>query len=175
MPEVEEADRQIEEVSSGLLSILESFLCGVTTISLGASDTDDSLDAMRQMRDLRLASTKAGRKWIDLYERHHLEVAALAAADDAFRDLALELIRNAGPLLRGDEPVPRGVARNAARFVARLRKAKLSRQLRAELSWLTPLIGRLSGRRSSEIVRELTEREPGKSPRRPRSAAEKAR
>ena len=163
-PPFPEANRIMEEAISGLLSVLHSCACSIHLIGgqlLGAAD--DRLDAMRSVRDERLAGTDAGQAWIALLERHDAELVQIASRDDAFKHVAGELIALVGELLPSGQ-FDSASAREIRALLGQLERAEPSTQLRADLRRLHLLTRQMEGRPVEEAIGYLRQVPPA-SPR----------
>ncbi len=163
-PPFPEASRIMEEAISGLLSVLHSCVCAIHLIGGQLLGTDDdSLDAMRSVRDEQLADTDAGRAWIALLERHDAELVQIASRDDAFKHVVGELIALAGRLLHAGQFDP-DHARDVRAVLSQMERAELSTEFRADLRRLHLLTRQMEGRPIDEAIGYLR-RVPPTSPR----------
>ena len=163
-PPFPEADRIMEEAISGLLSVLHSSVCAIDLVGGQLLGTDDdSLDAMRSVRDNQLTDTDAGQAWIALLERHDAELVQVASRDDAFKHVVGELITLAGRILRAEQFDP-DHAHEIRAVLGQLERTELSTELRADLRRLHLLTRQLEGRPIGEAISHLR-RVPPMSPR----------
>lgn len=157
-PEFPEAQRIMDEAISGLLSIMHSCVCAIDLIGTHLLD-DDSVDALRTVRDQRLAETDAGRAWIELLHRHDAELASLVARDEAFANVAAELVALAAGLADA-ERFDASAASEVRGLLDHLERGDVSPRLRADLRQLRLLTRRLEGRSTDEAIDHLRRRPP---------------
>lgn len=74
--------------------------CGAEVVLAGSVSGWQDLQALRRFRDEQLVSSAAGQHWIDMYERHRLELAMLLAGDAQLRVQARLALSLWLPLIR---------------------------------------------------------------------------
>ncbi len=154
------AKKITEEIHCGLLAFLQTCVCGVEQISLRAGLGSQEMRSMRRMRDERLMSSPAGRDWIELLERHQLDVLRHLNASPKLQARAAELVCDASGLLAQDQEVPQAVAERIQGFLKGLQAERLSAELSEAVQLLSVWSATLAGRRVNDIVEELTKRSP---------------
>jgi murein tripeptide amidase MpaA len=160
-PPVPEADRIKEEATSGLISVLTSLVCAVDLIGSDLAErAAEPLRAMRRVRDDRLVATEPGGAWVQMLNRHQLELARLAVEDANLRKEGAELIGEVGNLIRKNGVLSSEATERAVRFAVRVGKATRSDELRRDLDLVKRVLPQLADRRAADITDYLASTPP---------------
>ena len=119
-----EAAQVIEEVSSGLVALLQSAMCAADSVLSGTSAAAH-IDALRTLRDDVLDGTRAGRKLVALFGVHGAELAQRIADGHVKRAEVAKLINGWEKAVRADNgfaeaPVPAKVVDGGLQLLAKL-------------------------------------------------------
>jgi carboxypeptidase T len=139
-----EAAQIIDEVCSGLVVFCRTILCAADVVFAGTSAAQH-LDSLRALRDKVLAGSRAGSRFVALFDQHGAEVATILGRDKALHSGAIDLLERwaegaaAGGGLASAK-VPSAIVKQAIALVAGIAKGaspalrKASTQLRRDLA-----------------------------------------
>lgn len=123
------------DTRAGILSLMQQSICAIEFIGSTLLGTTAGLARMRGVRDEQLATTKAGRELIALFERVQFPLLGMILADESLTKEAMGLLDISIKLLEKDETVltKREVERGL-RFVDSLATRVTSKALRRDLA-----------------------------------------
>jgi murein tripeptide amidase MpaA len=145
-----------DEAESGVLALIQQTICAIELIGANVLGRSREVDALRRVRDEVLATTPAGRAWIDLFEGLQAPLVTAAMTDERLRDGAGELVTLAAGLVAEPDAVLE--PRTAERALALLREldgALLSRRVSAGIRAAAGRLERAAGRSADDLLRDL--------------------
>lgn len=165
------------DTKAAMLALLQQSVCAIDLIGSSLFADTEELTSMRRIRDERLATTAAGRRWIALFERMQFAFMLALRQDLALAALAGEALERAAALLADDDAVfTEADAKRAATLARQLRSAIKMPVLRADLEIVRARIAASAGRKTSAVIDSFVRQGPRKAdqPAPKRKAATKA-
>ena len=149
------------DAKSGMLALAQQCICAIELIGERFFGHEVRMAPLRDVRDERLGSTKAGRQWITLFERVQTPLVGVLLADEDLAREAADLIAIAARMADDDEAtlddevVERGLA-----LVRRLRETSEAEDVQYGLDAVAEQLERLRGVRAQEAIETLMTRGP---------------
>ena len=150
------------DAKSGLIALMQQTICAIELIGMRFFATGTEVDSLRGVRDELLATTKAGREWILLFQRVQQPLHGERLGDQQLLSEAAKLVRKAGvgtadeTVRVTDEDVERAV--RISRTVA---KRTTSPGVRRDLQSVERHLHRVRGLSVAPAVNELMAHPPG--------------
>ncbi len=155
------------DTKSGLIALMQQSICAIELIGAQFFRRGTEIEALRAVRDDLLATTKAGRSWIELYERIQLPVLGALLSDKDLATDAAAVLKRAATLSRkagagtvADDDVDRALEL-LRRVQAHPRAASAAKELRI----LERRLDQLRGATLAEAIEQLMAQAPGARPR----------
>ncbi len=144
------------DAKAGMLDLIQQSICAIEFIGAEFGSRRTDVQGFRDVRDELLATTRAGRRWISLYERMQIPMLATVLADASFMRQAIRLLDRARKLLKNDEAIvsDREVQQGLA-FLDSLAQRDTLAGLRRDLAAVRKLIQEASGRSVRTILENL--------------------
>lgn len=144
------------DAKAGMLDLIQQSICAIEFIGAEFGSRRTDVQGFRDVRDELLATTRAGRRWISLYERMQIPMLATVLADASFMRQAIRLLYRARKLLKNDEAIvsDREVQQGLA-FLDSLAQRDTLAGLRRDLAAVRKLIQEASGRSVRTILENL--------------------
>jgi hypothetical protein len=142
------------DAKAGMISLMLQSICAIEFI--GETLLGAPVQALRDVRDQRLTTTKSGRKMIALFERIQVPLLGIILADESLTGEAMSLLDRAQKLLRSDKSIvlARDVKRGLA-FVDSLGEKVTSNRVRRELATVRKQLEKASGKGMRSVVESL--------------------
>ena len=151
-----------DETESGVLALIQQSICAIEVVAATAVRPADEVDTLRRVRDELLATTPAGRAWIELFEGLQLPLVTAALADRRRRETAGELVAVAAALAADPDAVlERPVVERAVALLRDLDAAVVSRPVAAGIATCVSRLEQMTGRRAGELMGDLMRQGPG--------------
>jgi murein tripeptide amidase MpaA len=91
------------EAESGLLALIQHCVCAIELIGSQVLGREDEISILRRIRDDVLATTRAGREWILLFERIQTPAIRTVMGDEQLTRLAADVVTTVGRLAADDD------------------------------------------------------------------------
>lgn len=166
------------DAKAALLALMQQSVCAIDLIGSSLFSGSRELALMRQIRDERLATTKAGREWIALFERVQFAFMLALRQDVKLMALAGETIATAAKLLADDDAVFTAAdAKQAALLMKQLLAATKIPVLRTDLATVRLRLSELGGKSTAQLIASFVRRGPPnpERPARPKAAGKKTK
>jgi hypothetical protein len=151
----------LEEIKAGILSLLQQSVCALDYVSTSVSPDIDWLRELTRIRDEDLASSRAGREWIDLYDRVQFPLLSIVMRKPKLTRQATALFAVAAEALASrDAGVPDDLLRRAAQLLGGLTSSVADKTLKKDLLILERVLNAAKGGTLAALVKELTRRGP---------------
>lgn len=149
------------DAKSGMIALMQQCICAIELIGAEIFRTDAEIDALRAIRDELLATTEAGRQWIELFERVQLPLLGALVADDELRADAGELIKRAALLTEKTRAkLTKDDVKRSVQMVRTLAKHTTSAETRRDLKSVQVQLESLRGKTLQGAVERLMVEKP---------------
>jgi hypothetical protein len=149
------------DAKSGMFALAQQCVCTIDLIGNKLLERDTEVSALRRVRDELLATTEAGREWIDLFERAQGRLVAVVLTDERLSADAATLLERAAALVEDESAtVSDDDVERARSLMRRLSEESKDENVRADLDAVSAEVERMSGRTSREAIEGLTRRGP---------------
>lgn len=157
------------DAKAGMLTLALECVCAIELIGLRLLERDAEVEALRRVRDERLATTDAGREWIALVERVQGRLVGIVLGDERLSREAAHLLEVAGRLAldEGSRATEDDIER-ALSFMRELRERPETSDIRAALDVATAELTEMRGLTTGESLARLMQRGPRGTDRRAR-------
>jgi murein tripeptide amidase MpaA len=148
------------DAKAAILTLIEQSVCAIDFIGTTTSGQID-VESIRAVRDDKLATTDAGLRWIDLFERVQAPVLSAILSDESLMTEAVSLLERAADLLKKDSA--KLSSRDVARFQAFLEAVMVrvpTADLKRDISQIGARLAKSSGRTTRGIVSTLMDEPP---------------
>jgi murein tripeptide amidase MpaA len=144
------------DTKAGILSLLQQSICTIELIGAMLLSRSTDVQAFRDVRDELLATSKAGRRWISLFERIQSPVLGAVLADESLKPEAISLLERAQKLLENEEAIvsARDVERGLAFLDSLVQREPLANQ-RRDLATVRKQLEKADGERVRTILDDL--------------------
>jgi murein tripeptide amidase MpaA len=149
------------DAKSGMFALAQQCVCAIDLIGNKLLERDTEVSALRRVRDELLATTEAGREWIDLFERAQGRLVAVVLTDERLSADAAALLERAAALVEDESAtVSDDDVERARSLMRRLSEESKDENVRADLDAVSAELERMSGRTSREAIEGLMRRGP---------------
>lgn len=144
------------DTKAGMLALIEQSVCAIEFIGTTFLRRKTEVQAFRDLRDEVIATTKAGRALISLFERIQAPLLGALLADASLARQASSLLERARKLLEDDESIvsARDVKRGLA-LLDSLAHREASSGLRRDLATVRKALANAGGKSVHVILRDL--------------------
>ncbi len=150
-----------EESESGVLALVQQCICAIELIGGRLLGGRADLSGLRRVRDQMLATTRAGREWIALFERVQTPLMSVVLSDERLGNRTAELVERAVALVEDDRSVlDDALVERSVEVVRSLHQLVGSRPVRADLRLVEDRLRAMSGRTSREVIESLMAEAP---------------
>jgi murein tripeptide amidase MpaA len=168
----------LEEIKAGILSLLEQSVCALDYVSTSVSPDIDWLRELSRIRDEEMSPSRAGREWIELYERVQFPLLSIVTRKPTLARQATALFTVAREALAsGKAGFTDDLLRRAARLLRGITSKVTDKTLKKDLLTLERVLATARGRTLAALVKDLTRHGPaafaGKRKGRLRSASKR--
>jgi hypothetical protein len=144
-----------------MFALAQQCVCTIDLIGNKLLERDTEVSALRRVRDELLATTEAGREWIDLFERAQGRLVAVVLTDERLSADAAALLERAAALVEDESAtVSDDDVERARSLMRRLSEESKDENVRADLDAVSAEVERMSGRTSREAIEGLMRRGP---------------
>lgn len=144
------------EAKSGMLSLIQQSICAIEFIGATLLERTTEVQAIRDVRDERFATTAAGRRLIALFDRIQTPLLGVVLADESLTREAMSLLERASKLIGDDRAIvsDRDVRRGLA-LLDSLADRVTSRSVRRDLATVRKPLTKASGKSIRRILEDL--------------------
>ncbi|RJF93168.1 M14 family zinc carboxypeptidase [Sphingomonas cavernae] len=144
------------DAKAGMLTLAQQCVCAIELIGLKFLAREREVSALRTVRDDLLATTDAGRGWIERFERVQHQLLAAVLADDRLLREAVTLLERAGALVEDERATASedDIAR-AQSMLGELSKREWEGGVDEDLKAVSAVLSGMSGRTSREAIEML--------------------
>ena len=151
----------LEEIKAGVLSLLQQSVCALDYVSTTASPDIDWLRELRRIRDEEMSSSRAGREWIELYERVEFPLLSIVMRKPKLARQATALCTFAGEALAsGEVRLTEDLLRQAAELMRGITSSVTNKTLKKDLLALKRVLNAAKGKTLAALVKDLTRHGP---------------
>ena len=151
----------LEEIKAGVLSLLQQSVCALDYVSTSASPDIDWLRGLRRIRDEEMSSSRAGREWIELYQRVEFPLLSIVMRKPKLARQATALSTVAGEALAsGEVRLTEDLLRQAAELMRGITSSVTDKTLKKDLLALKRVLNAAKGRTLAALVKDLTRHGP---------------
>lgn len=143
------------DAKAAMLTLIEQSICAIDFIGTTKSGRANAVDSIRDVRDDRLATTDAGRGWIDLLERVQGPVLDAIMQDESLTKQAVELFERAAALADEDSAKLSSSDAAQARGFLRAVAKRLPADVRRDVSLVEKQLANADGRTAAQIIAAL--------------------
>jgi murein tripeptide amidase MpaA len=152
------------DAKAAMLTLALECICAIDLIGSNLLGRNREISILRTVRDELLASTEAGRRWIELFERRQLRLLPIVLADERLQKEAGALLERAGELLEdGTATIGEKDVARAQSFLQELAELAHEKAVAAELRGLGSVLAQMSERTSREAIEILMKEPPGQA------------
>jgi len=149
------------DAKAAILSLLQQSVCAIELIGVDLFGEKKEMAALRAVRDQLLATTAAGRAWIELFERVQFRLLSALLRKPKLLAEAIRLLKTAAQLITEEQSVFTPADATAAQqFVQKLQSSTKDRTVQTDLAAVSLQLAQMGGRTSRKVIESLLRQKP---------------
>ncbi len=149
------------EAKSGLLALMQQCICAIELIGATFLGGEDQVAGLRQIRDDVLATTPAGRAWIQLFEDLQARTIPVIMADDELAGRAASVIGRVSRMVADESaPLDRELAADAVAVLDEVARRTGDPEVAEGAAAVREVLDEVSGQPVRDVLARLTARGP---------------
>jgi murein tripeptide amidase MpaA len=150
-----------QDTKAAMLALIEQSVCAIDFIGTTISDTAPDVDSIRALRDDKLATTDAGRDWIDLVERVQAPLLGTIMGEESLTKDAVGLFERAAALVnKRSAKLGRRDVERARQFLDAVAERVATPDLKRDISQVADRLAKSDGQTAKQIVATLMRERP---------------